>query len=230
MTLLEIFGELIASAIVILFNVEVHKTKTLTFQEINDISSVIFQAAAWLGIALCVPCLVSTSCFAPDSPRFLLYRNDKTGCVDSLQWLRGNLSDLAGEFLQISSRLENAYGSRSLIKSIRRRAVYVPVLLCVIIIGLSSLSCLQNFSLLLITNFTGQSLSVNMVLVEISIKITGCVVALILNHKIGVKMLLLLGKIVSKTHFISIFLFRICLIISSLFIPGNSVTFNQCWD
>ena len=156
--------------------------------------NVIFKAAAWLGIALCVPCLVSTSCFAPDSPRFLLYRNDKTGCVDSLQWLRGNLSDLAGEFLQISSRLENAFGSRSLIKSIRRRAVYIPVLLCVIIVGLSSLSCLQNFSLLLITNFTGKSLSLNMVLVEISIKLTGCLLALILNQKIGVKMLLLLGK------------------------------------
>ena len=159
----------------------------------NIFSILHFQAAAWLGMALCVPCLVSTSCFAPDSPRFLLYRNDKTGCVDSLQWLRGNLSDLAGEFSQISSRLENSFGSRSLIKSVRHKSVYVPVLLCVVIVTLSSLNCLQNFSLLFITNFTGKSLNINMVMVEISIKLTGCLVALLLNHKMGVKMLLLLG-------------------------------------
>ena len=70
------------------------------------------QTGAWLGFVLCLPCLVSASCFAPESPRFLLVKEDKTGCVDSLQWLRGHLSDLAGEFTRIEDTLLLALGSR----------------------------------------------------------------------------------------------------------------------
>ena len=47
-----------------------------------------------------------------DHSRFLLYRGHKTACVDSLQWLRGSSSDLAGEFSQLSARLEAALGYR----------------------------------------------------------------------------------------------------------------------
>ena len=70
------------------------------------------QTGAWLGFVLCLPCLVSASCFAPESPRLLLVKEDKTGCVDSLQWLRGHLSDLAGEFSRIEDSLLLALGSR----------------------------------------------------------------------------------------------------------------------
>ena len=168
------------------------------------------QASAWLLLVLSLPCLVSTSCFAPDSPRFLLYRNDKTACVDSLQWLRGSLSDLAGEFTQISNKLENALGSRwkcfvtwstiadlifrSLFKSLKHKSIYRPVLLCFLLISLSSMSCFQSFSLLFITNFSGKTLSVNLVMVDISIKMCGCLAAVLLSKKVGVKLMLLLGK------------------------------------
>ena len=67
---------------------------------------------AWLGFVISLPCLVSSSCFAPETPRFLLVKEDKTGCVDSLQWLRGHLSDLGGEFSKIEDSLLLALGSR----------------------------------------------------------------------------------------------------------------------
>ena len=108
-TFIEMVGELISALICIFLTVEVILLKFIfaLFWCVNHL-----QASAWLLLVLSLPCLVSTSCFAPDSPRFLLYRNDKTACVDSLQWLRGSLSDLAGEFTQISNKLENALGSR----------------------------------------------------------------------------------------------------------------------
>ena len=165
-----------------------------------------------MNLALCVPCFVSASCFAPDSPRLLLTQNEKTSCVDSLQWMRGSLSDLAGEFSTMSSRLENALGSRqdlhiirdlfsitnssSLLPSLRHRAIYVPIILSLMIVSLSSLNCSQNFSLLFITNFTGNSLRIDLVLVIISVKMLGALIAIIIHSKIGIKTVLLLGKFV----------------------------------
>ena len=81
----------------------------------------------------------------------------------------------------------------SLLPSLRHRAVYIPILLCVMIVSLSSLNCSQNFNLLFITNFTGTSLRIDLVLVIISVKMLGTLVAMILHAKIGIKVILLLG-------------------------------------
>ena len=86
------------------------------------------QAAAMFCLAALLPALLCTSCFAPDSPRFLLQRGRGTAAVDSLQvqtvvkdftrymmtllqWLRGHHSDLAGEFAALSDQLAAAAGS-----------------------------------------------------------------------------------------------------------------------
>ena len=81
------------------------------------------QTGAWLGFVLCLPCLVSASCFAPESPRLLLVKEDKAGCVDSLQWLRGHQSDLAGEFTRIEDSLLLALGSRSVGRPVTRFSI-----------------------------------------------------------------------------------------------------------
>ena len=81
----------------------------------------------------------------------------------------------------------------SLLPSLRHRAVYIPILLCVMIVSLSSLNCSQNFNLLFITNFTGTSLRIDLVLVITSVKMLGTLVAMILHAKIGIKVILLLG-------------------------------------
>ena len=62
------------------------------------------------------------------------------------------------------------------------------------IVSLSSLNCSQNFSLLFITNFTGTSLRIDLVLVIISVKMLGTLIAIILHAKIGIKMILSLGR------------------------------------
>lgn len=64
------------------------------------------------------------------------------------------------------------------------------------IVSLSSLNCSQNFSLLFITNFTGNSLRIDLVLVIISVKMLGALIAIIIHTKIGIKTILLLGKFV----------------------------------
>ena len=61
------------------------------------------------------------------------------------------------------------------------------------IVSLSSLNCSQNFNLLFITNFTGTSLRIDLVLVITSVKMLGTLVAMILHAKIGIKVILLLG-------------------------------------
>ena len=49
-------------------------------------------------------------------------------------------------------------------KSLKHKSIYRPVLLCFLLISLSSMSCFQSFSLLFITNFSGKTLSVNLVM------------------------------------------------------------------
>ena len=84
--------------------------------------------------------------------------------------------------------------SSSLLPSLRHRAVHVPILLCLMIVSLSSLNCSQNFNLLFITNFTGTSLRIDLVFVIISVKMLGNLIAMIIHTKLGIKMILLLGK------------------------------------
>ena len=62
------------------------------------------------------------------------------------------------------------------------------------IVSLSSLNCSQNFNLLFITNFTGTSLRIDLVFVIISVKMLGNLVSMIIHAKLGIKMILLLGK------------------------------------
>ena len=88
--------------------------------------------------------------------------------------------------------------SSSLIPSLRHRAIYVPILLCLMIVSLSALNCSQNFSLLFITNFTGNSLRIDLVLVIISVKMLGALIAMIIHAKIGIKTILLLGRFVNS--------------------------------
>ena len=105
--LLEIVGETVASLVLYLF------TSQVIHSDWYPVTNLFSQTAAWLGFVISLPCLVSSSCFAPETPRFLLVKGDKTGCVDSLQWLRGHLSDLGGEFTRIEDSLLLAIGSRS---------------------------------------------------------------------------------------------------------------------
>ena len=71
--------------------------------------------------------------------------------------------------------------------------MHVPIILCLMIVGLSSLNSSQNFSLLFMTNFTGTSLRIELVLVNISVKMLGTLLAMIIHTKISIKMILLLG-------------------------------------
>ena len=74
--------------------------------------------------------------------------------------------------------------------------MHVPIILCLMIVGFSSLNSSQNFSLLFMTNFTGTSLRIELVLVNISVKMLGTLLAMIIHTKISIKMILLLGKCV----------------------------------
>ena len=71
--------------------------------------------------------------------------------------------------------------------------MHVPIILCLMIVGLSSLNSSQNFSLLFMTNFTGTSLRIELVLVNISVQMLGTLLAMIIHTKISIKMILLLG-------------------------------------
>lgn len=153
------------------------------------------DACSWLTIVLCILCLVSTSSFAPETPRLLLMKNDKSSCVDSLQWLRGHLSDLAGEFSTLSSRLEKSLGSQSLIKSLQQRCIYTPILISIILMLLSSLYPSQIFQLLFITNFSGSTLNMNLIMVDVGVRMVGGVLSIFLCRKLGMKVILLIGKI-----------------------------------
>ena len=143
---------------------------------------------------MCLPCLACTSCFAPESPRFLLVKNEKTLCVDSLQWLRGHLSDLGTEFTQLAECLDKAVGARGVLDTVINKAVMAPVGLCVILVIVASSSGYFSFSLLFMTNFTGNILSNNLVMVQSALKIVGGLAGLLVGSKLGLKMLLLLGK------------------------------------
>ena len=63
------------------------------------------QAAAISSTAAVLPCLAAAVCFSPDSPRFLLWRDQKTRCVEALQWLRGQFADIGTEFSRLSDTL-----------------------------------------------------------------------------------------------------------------------------
>jgi len=170
--LLEATGELFATVIVTVFSVE---------------------AACLFCLAVSLPCLACTSCFAPESPRFLLVKNEKTLCVDSLQWLRGHMSDLSTEFTQLADCLDKSVGAKALVETVTKKAVLAPVALCVLIIIVASSSGLFSFILLFITNFSGSRISPNLMMVEAALKIGGCLAGLLLGPRIGLKMLLLLG-------------------------------------
>ena len=147
-----------------------------------------------LCVAIILPCLACTSCFAPESPRFLLVKNQKTLCVDSLQWLRGHLSDLGTEFTQLANSLDNSTGSKGMLATLTNKAVLAPVGLSVVLVIIASSSGFYNFFLLFVTNFTGTSVNENLLMVESAIKIAGALAGLLIGPKIGHKMLLLLGK------------------------------------
>ena len=164
--------------------------------------NIVPKACSWLAVALSVPCLVSVLCFAPETPRCLLLSNDKSSCVDSLQWLRGHLSDLAGEFSTLSSRLESSLGSESLIKSLRLRAVYAPILLSLMMMMLTSLNSAPSLHLLFITNFSGSVLDMNLVIAESCVQIVGAVLAVFMIPRLGVKVVLLLGLSLSSAVYL----------------------------
>ena len=145
-------------------------------------------------LGLTFPCLACTSCFAPESPRFLLLKGKKTVCVDSLQWLRGHLSDLGSEFSHLSDYLSKSVGADGVFNSLTKRSVLAPVALSVLLVILTSCNGLVTFNLLFVSQFSGQILSVNMLLVAAAMKIVGSLGCLLVVSRSGMKMILLLGS------------------------------------
>ena len=114
--------------------------------------------------------------------------------------MRGHLSDLGTEFTQLAECLDKAVGARGVLDTVINKAVMAPVGLCVILVIVASSSGYFSFSLLFMTNFTGNILSNNLVMVQSALKIVGGLAGLLVGSKLGLKMLLLLGKNNRVTH------------------------------
>ena len=140
------------------------------------------------------PCLACTTCFAPESPRFLLWRDKKTECVESLQWLRGDMPDIRTEFTQLSEYLSRSVGAGGVFDSLTKRSVLAPAVLSVFLVIISSCNGVVIFNLILVTELSGTLISENMMLVAAALKIGGSLVGLLIVSRYGLKMLLLLGK------------------------------------
>ena len=104
------------------------------------------------------------------------------------------MSDLGTEFTQLADCLEKSTGAKGVVMTVMNKAVLAPVALCVIIVIIASSSGLFSFSLLFVTNFSGKTISDNLLMVESALKIGGALTGLLLGPRIGLKMLLLLGN------------------------------------
>ena len=104
------------------------------------------------------------------------------------------MSDLGTEFTQLADCLDKSTGATGVIATVMNKAVLAPVGLCVILIVVASSSGYFSFSLLFVTNFTGNAISDNLMMVESALKIGGGLAGLLLGSRVGLKMLLLLGK------------------------------------
>ena len=154
----------------------------------------LFKAASIVCLGMMFPCLLCTTCVAPDSPRFLLWKDKKTECIDSLSWLRGQTFDIRTEFTELSESLNKSVGSDGILITMTKRSVMVPAVLSLFLVIISSCNGVVTFSLIFVTEFSGRLLSENMMLIAISLKIVGSLGGLLIVSRYGLKMLLLLGK------------------------------------
>ena len=84
--------------------------------------------------------------------------------------------------------------ARSVVRSLRHRAVYAPVLLCAAVASLSSVTSRHSLGLLAASAFAAHEVSAELVLADTAVRGAGAVVAVLLHTRMGMKMLLLLGE------------------------------------
>jgi hypothetical protein len=161
--------------------------------------------AGLLCLAACLPSLAACSCLAPESPRLLLLRGERTLALDSLQWLRGQLApDLGQEFTRLSDSLAAGRGPGGRLASItrclppllhllRRRAVLAPVALGLLLMLLFSLAGQLNFFLLFSSHLSVRTFTPDLLLVAAALKLAGGLACLLLLPRWGIKLVLLLG-------------------------------------
>lgn len=160
-----------------------------------------------LVLASSLPPLLACSLLAPEAPRLLLLRGERTLALDSLQWLRGQLADLGHEFTQLSDTLAACPGARGgILTSITRwikpyvtitdrsrRSVLAPVGLGLLLVFLFSLTNQLSFFLLFSSQLSVESFSPSLLLVATSLKLAGGLICLLLVPRWGLKLVLLLG-------------------------------------
>ena len=152
------------------------------------------QAACIVSLALMVPCIICTACLAPETPRILYLQRRKAACVDSLEWLLGNLSEVQSELSRLSFDLGRSVGFGQIQKTISKRSILVPAFLSILIIILTSGQGFMIFKSSFVTKFGAQSFSKKLMFVENALKLVGQLTSLMIISKLGLKMLILSGK------------------------------------
>ena len=140
------------------------------------------------------------------------------------------MSDLGTEFTQLADCLDKSTGAKGVLMTVMNKAVLAPVALCVIIVIVASSSGIFSFSLLFVTNFSGQTISDNLLMVESALKIGGGLTGLLLGPKIGLKMLLLLGNRGKQNILEILILTRVCLFICHLPVCGYPLPPHHHWQ
>ena len=102
-------------------------------------------------MAAAFPSLAAATCFTPETPRFLLWRDDKTRCVEALQWLRGHYADIGTEFTRLADTLATNSGEWGGWAAGATKALLAPVALSGLIMILAAMSGLQQIQILMVT-------------------------------------------------------------------------------
>ncbi|XP_029467728.1 solute carrier family 2, facilitated glucose transporter member 8 isoform X2 [Rhinatrema bivittatum] len=153
----------------------------------------------WLALLCCVPPFIMLVMmgFMPESPRFLLSRNERSEALNALEFLRGPEVDHEWECCQIEARAEEQ-GGRFSIAELKNPAVYKPFLIGTLLMFFQQLTGINAIMFYADTvfeeaNFKNSSLA--SVIIGVIQVIFTAVAALIMDRA-GRKVLLVLSGIV----------------------------------
>lgn len=143
---------------------------------------------------LALPHFIAAGFFHPETPRFLFTKDKKTECVDALQWLRGHERDIGVEYTEMADTIGMLHREgNSAWQIYTDRSVLFPVLLSATLMTLTALSGLLPVSFLLISGFELEHRSAHMTGLLLTINVVSPCAALLLVHRVGRKMLILIS-------------------------------------